>query len=110
MKKHVKMIMGVLTAIIVMGMLCACGKTGGDPDAKVSSYEVLLPEGYETEDRSYPVVYVMPQDGYQADDSNIAEKLHEQMEAIIVKGEYAELFTDEQVNYCYELLCENGYY
>ena len=32
------------------------------------------------------------------------------MEAIIVKGEYAELFTDEQVNYCYELLCENGYY
>ena len=32
------------------------------------------------------------------------------MEAIIVKGEYAELFTDEQVNYCYELLCENEYY
>ena len=32
------------------------------------------------------------------------------MEAMIVKGEYAELFTDEQVNYCYELLCENGYY
>ena len=32
------------------------------------------------------------------------------MEAIIVKGEYAELFTDEQVNYCYKLLCENGYY
>ena len=32
------------------------------------------------------------------------------MEATIVKGEYAELFTDEQVNYCYELLCEKGYY
>lgn len=32
------------------------------------------------------------------------------MEAVIVKGEYAELFTDEQVNDCYELLCEKGYY
>ena len=32
------------------------------------------------------------------------------MEATIVKGEYAVLFTDEQVNYCYELLCEKGYY
>ena len=32
------------------------------------------------------------------------------MEATIVKGEYAELFTDKQVNYCYELLCEKGYY
>ena len=32
------------------------------------------------------------------------------MEAIIAKVEYAELFTDEEVNACYELLCENGYY
>lgn len=32
------------------------------------------------------------------------------MEAMIVKAEYAELFTDEQVNDCYELLCEKGYY
>ncbi|BEH90260.1 MAG: hypothetical protein HFE54_06475 [Turicibacter sp.] len=32
------------------------------------------------------------------------------MEAVIVKGEYAQLFTDEEVNLCYELLCENGYY
>ena len=32
------------------------------------------------------------------------------MEATIVKCEYAEFFTDEQVNYCYELLCEKGYY
>lgn len=39
-----------------------------------------------------------------------AGQLELTMEAIIVKGEYAELFTDEQVNYCYELLCENGYY
>ncbi|MGL4990527.1 MAG: hypothetical protein ACRC57_05060 [Sarcina sp.] len=32
------------------------------------------------------------------------------MEAIIVKAKYAELFTDDEVNSCYELLCENGYY
>ena len=32
------------------------------------------------------------------------------MEATLVKGEYASLFTDEEVNACYELLCENGYY
>lgn len=84
MKKHVKMIVCVLIAVMAMGMLCACGKTGGNPDAKVSGYEVLLPEGYESEGRSYPVVYVMPQDGYKADDSGIAEKLHASMEAIIV--------------------------
>jgi len=32
------------------------------------------------------------------------------MEATIVKAQYAELFTDEEVNACYELLCEKGYY
>ena len=32
------------------------------------------------------------------------------MEAIIAKAEYAELFTDEEVNKCYDLLCDNGYY
>lgn len=32
------------------------------------------------------------------------------MEAIIVKPQYAELFTDEEVNACYELLCENSYF
>lgn len=32
------------------------------------------------------------------------------MEATIVRDKYAELFTDEEVNACYELLCEKGYY
>ncbi|WP_315081823.1 hypothetical protein [uncultured Clostridium sp.] len=32
------------------------------------------------------------------------------MEAIIVEPQYAKLFTDEEVNSCYELLCEKGYY
>ena len=39
-----------------------------------------------------------------------AGRLDLTMEAVIVKGEYAELFTDEQVNDCYRLLCEKGYY
>lgn len=32
------------------------------------------------------------------------------MEASIVKSKYGELFTDEEINGCYDLLCENGYY
>lgn len=39
-----------------------------------------------------------------------AGRLELSMEAILVQGKYAELFTDEEVNSCYELLCENGYY
>lgn len=32
------------------------------------------------------------------------------MEATVVNKKYGELFTDEEVNSCYELLCEHGYY
>lgn len=32
------------------------------------------------------------------------------LEAIIVKPQYEELFDDDEVNACFELLCENGYY
>lgn len=32
------------------------------------------------------------------------------MEAVIVKPQYGELFTDEEVNACFDLLCENNYY
>ena len=39
-----------------------------------------------------------------------AGRLELTMEAPIVKAEYAELFTDDHVNDCYELLCEPGYY
>ncbi len=42
------------------------------------SYQVTLPEGYD-ENHAYPVVYVMPQDGYHADDSGIVEKLQAAM-------------------------------
>lgn len=32
------------------------------------------------------------------------------MEAMIIDKKYATLFTDDEVNSCYELLCEYGYY
>lgn len=32
------------------------------------------------------------------------------MEATIVEAKYGELFTDDEVNSCYEVLCEYGYY
>lgn len=32
------------------------------------------------------------------------------MEAMIVDAKYGDLFTDDEVNSCYELLCEHGYY
>lgn len=44
--------------------------------------------------------------------TKLAEEGHIEltMEATLVKDQYAELFTDEEVNACYDLLCENGYY
>lgn len=39
-----------------------------------------------------------------------AGRLDLTMEATIIKNEYSELFTDEEVNDCYDLLCEKGYY
>lgn len=32
------------------------------------------------------------------------------MEATIIDRQYAELFTDDEVNSCFEVLCEGGYY
>ena len=32
------------------------------------------------------------------------------MEALVVEEKYADLFTDDEVNYCFGLLCECGYY
>lgn len=32
------------------------------------------------------------------------------MEATITEHKYAELFTDDEVNSCYEVLCEHGYF
>ena len=58
------------------------------------NYSVVLPAGYD-EDHAYPVVYVMPQDGFKQDDSGLTEKLQAKMEdgtsvdMIIVKPSFA---------------------
>ena len=32
------------------------------------------------------------------------------MEELVTLSKFGELFTDDEVNYCFELLCENNYY
>lgn len=39
-----------------------------------------------------------------------AGKLALSMEALTVKGKYGALFTDDEVNRCFERLCEAGFY
>lgn len=36
--------------------------------------------------------------------------LHLTLEALVIQPEYADLFSDDEVNSCYEYLCECGYY
>lgn len=48
-----------------------------------------------------------------SDDFEILQQaglIHLTMEAMIIDKKYGELFTDDEVNSCYELLCEYGYY
>lgn len=39
-----------------------------------------------------------------------ANRIDLTMEATIIDTKYGELFTDDEVNSCYDLLCEYGYY
>lgn len=39
-----------------------------------------------------------------------AGKLEYSVEAVVVKGKYAELFTDDEVNFCYDQLCAANYF
>lgn len=49
-----------------------------------------------------------PSDGFSvlAD----AKRLDLSMEALVIKGRYGELFSDAEVNSCFELLCGEGYF
>ncbi len=50
------------------------------------AYEVTLPEGYEDSGLRYPVIYLLPQDGYAADDSGLEALLAKYgMDMIIVR-------------------------
>lgn len=71
----------LILAMLGILMLVACGetKTSQATTFEACDYEVSLPASYETAERNYPVVYVLPQDGYAADDSGITEKLNQAM-------------------------------
>ena len=47
-------------------------------------------------------------DGFDALEK--AGRLDLSMEAVVVDNRFGELFTDDEVNYCFEVLCECGYY
>lgn len=74
----------VVVLIILFVAAIIMPGSGQSGSASAGDYEVFLPEGYDDSDEEYPVVYVLPQDGYAIDDSGIAEKLHEAMDNVIV--------------------------
>lgn len=76
-------------AMLVMSFMPACSSKT-DATASVGDYDVILPQDYEEESRNYPVVYVLPQNGYSMDDSGIAEQLQKTMDVIIVRPVFAE--------------------
>lgn len=87
MKKYL-----ALLGVIVSTVLCMCGcsdKAGG-------IYETVLPRGYDDSIAEYPVIYVLPQNGYDLDDSRITELLDEEMQegnipdAIIIRPQFSE--------------------
>ena len=47
--------------------------------ACAAEYEATLPDGYEQSGLRYPVLYLLPRDGLNADDSGLAEKLGKAM-------------------------------
>ena len=53
----------------------------------LAAYDVMLPDGYEETDSCYPVVYLLPENGYDMDESGMAQLLSgsDALEAIIVR-------------------------
>ncbi len=81
----------VLLLLAALLLICSAGLAENEMGA-----DVILPSDYESSGLSYPVLYLLPQDGYQADDSGLAELLTAGMEAhqglpmIIVRPSFAE--------------------
>lgn len=76
-----------ILAMLICMLLCAPAM------ADAEGAEVILPEGYETSGLKYPVVYVLPEDGYTADESGLAQAIAAQegaMDMIIVLPSFAE--------------------
>jgi len=84
----------IFAGLFLFCAVCLAGCSGGGTAG--GSYEVILPEEYKESGAKYPVVYVLPQDGYEKDDSGISELLTENMaegnllDVIIVKPAFEE--------------------
>lgn len=81
--------------ILIVLLIVSIVMYGEEPVKNSSSgdYEIILPEDYAESNQKYPVIYVMPQDGYSIDDSGLAELLQKSFaeggEMIIVKPSFA---------------------
>ena len=66
---------GMLLALVLFVMTAACASAA-------VSYEVIKPEGFDESGLKYPVVYVLPEDGYANSTENaLAVQLQEAMQA-----------------------------
>ncbi|MBQ8160381.1 MAG: hypothetical protein IJ083_06470 [Clostridia bacterium] len=82
--------------LIALMILTLIVPVSGLSEALSPSFEVTLPAGYETDGLNYPVLYVLPQDGFTPDTSDLAALLTEGMQAgkgtemIIVRPAFTE--------------------
>ena len=78
-----KLIALLLSFLLLLPALCCA-----------QELSVILPESYAAGEQRYPVIYLLPQDGFQADDSGLTGKLLEAMaqqlglEMILVKPQF----------------------
>lgn len=87
MKKYL-----AILGIIISSVFCFCGCSGEAGGV----YETVLPRGYDESIFEYPVIYVLPQNGYDLDDSRITELLDDEIQegnlpdAIIIKPKFSD--------------------
>ena len=75
-RKMKKSLALLLALVSLMAMLVIPAVAGA-----AIEYSVDLPSGYSSSTTTYPVVYVMPKDGYAKDNSGITTKLFDAIEA-----------------------------
>lgn len=117
-------VMCLSVLILIVLLIISVNMSGTEKTSHISNgrFEVILPTGYESTDYDYPVVYVLPQDGYSIDDSGIAEKLHATFEengteVIIVKVSFEpeeDVFAAmksmaNEMDYSYRTIAKSGY-
>ena len=91
----------ILIALLVLALAVSAP---GIAETNPPSYKITLPAGYQTDGLNYPVLYVLPQDGFTPDDSELTEQLTASMaaehgiEMIIVRPAFTEGDPLAQIN------------